>query len=65
MVVPMLHTTPHKEDKAGTSSAEAPMVWALVAWLGSKKLDDNLADNNLNLLNFNAMDSEIICRTSS
>jgi hypothetical protein len=38
---PMVRTTPHKADKADTSSAEVPMTRALVALPGSKALDDN------------------------
>jgi hypothetical protein len=36
-----------------------------VAQLGSKALDDNLADDDPDLLNFDAADFEINCRTNS
>jgi hypothetical protein len=58
-------TTPPKEDKAATSSAEAPTAQALVAQLRSKVLDDSLADDNPDLLNFCMAESEIVCRMSS
>jgi hypothetical protein len=61
----MVCTTPPKEDKVGTSSMEAPMAHALVVRPGSKVPDDNLADDNPDLLNFDAAESEIVCRTSS
>jgi hypothetical protein len=61
----MVRTTPPKEDKAGTSSAESPMAQAMVARLGSKVLNGNLADDDPNLLNFDATGSEIVCRMSS
>jgi hypothetical protein len=61
----MVHTTQSKEDKADTSSAEAPTAQALVARQGSKAPNDNLADDDSDLLNFNAAESEIICRMSS
>jgi hypothetical protein len=61
----MVNTTPPKEDKAGTSSAEAPTAQALVAQQGSKPSDDTLADDDPNLLNFDAVESEITCRMSS
>jgi hypothetical protein len=61
----MVRTTPPKEDKAGTSSAEAPTAQALVAQPGSKVSDGTLADNNPELLNFGATGPEIICRMSS
>jgi hypothetical protein len=47
-----------------TSSVEAPTTQALVSRLGSKELDDNLVDNDLDLLNFTVVESEIIYRTS-
>jgi hypothetical protein len=53
------------EDKVDTSSAEAPKAQALVARLGSKASDDNLADDDLDLLNFATMKSEIVCWMSS
>jgi hypothetical protein len=52
-----------KEDKVDTSSAEVPTAQALVARLGSKAPDDNLVDNNLGLLNFAVVESEIVCQT--
>jgi hypothetical protein len=61
----MVCTTPPTEGKAGTSSTEAPMAQALVAQVGSKVPDDNLADDYPDLLNFDAAESEIICRKSS
>jgi hypothetical protein len=60
----MVCTTQPKVDKVGTSSAEVPMAMALVARPGSKTSDDNLADNNPSFLNFVAVESEIVCRTS-
>jgi hypothetical protein len=45
----MVHTTPPKEDKVDTSSAEAPTAQTLVARPGSKAPDDNLADEDPNL----------------
>jgi hypothetical protein len=41
------------------------MVLALVARPGSKTLDDNLADDDSDLLNFATMEFEIVCRMSS
>jgi hypothetical protein len=61
----MLHTTPSEEDKMGTSSVEAPTTQALVARPGSKAPDDNFTDSDPDLLNFDAAEFEIICRTSS
>jgi hypothetical protein len=60
----MVRTTPPKEDKADTSSAEVLMAQALVVQLGSKPPDDNLADDDLDLLNFSAAESKIFCQTS-
>jgi hypothetical protein len=60
----MVCTTPPKEDKVGTSSVEAPTAQALVARLGGNALDDNLVDDDPVLLNFNVVESEIICRMS-
>jgi hypothetical protein len=51
--------------KVDTSSAEAPMVEALVARPGSKASDDNLGDDDPNLLSFNAAEFEIVCQMSS
>jgi hypothetical protein len=64
-VVPMVRTTPPKEDKVSTSLKEPPRDQALVARLGSKVLDDNLADDDPDLLNFDAPESKIICQMSS
>jgi hypothetical protein len=61
----MVHTTPPKEDKAGTSSAEAPTTQALVAIPGSKAPADNLANDNPDILNIDAAESEIVCQMSS
>jgi hypothetical protein len=61
----MVHTTPPMEDKAGTSSAEAPMTRALVVRLESKVPHDTLAGNNLHLLNFAMVEPEIVCQMSS
>jgi hypothetical protein len=61
---PMVHTTLPKVDKAGTSSVEVPMAQALADRLGSKASDDNLADNDLSLLNFVVAESEIVYWTS-
>jgi hypothetical protein len=60
----MVHTTLPKVDKAGTSSVEVPMAQALADRLGSKASDDNLADNDLSLLNFVVAESEIVYWTS-
>jgi hypothetical protein len=65
MVVPMVHTTPPKEDKVDTSLTEAATAQAFVARSGSKALDDNPADNDPDILNFDAVESEIICQMSS
>jgi hypothetical protein len=62
--VPMVHTIPPKEDKVNTSSAEVPMAQTLVAQQGSKAPDDNLADNDLDLLNFDAVEFDIVCLMS-
>jgi hypothetical protein len=61
----MVRTTLPKTDKAGTSSVEVPTAQALVARLGSKTSDDNLADDDPDLLNFAAAESEIVCWMSS
>jgi hypothetical protein len=61
----MARTTPSKEDKVDTSSAEAPTAQALVARPGSKASNDNFADDDPILLNFDMVESEIICRMSS
>jgi hypothetical protein len=60
----MAHTTPPKEDKTGTSSAEDPMAQALVSQLGSKASDDALADDDSDLLNFDTAVSWIGRRTN-
>jgi hypothetical protein len=65
VVAPMDHTTPSKEDKVETSSAEAPMAQALVVRPEIKASDNNLGDDAPNLLNVVVMGSEIACRTSS
>jgi hypothetical protein len=65
VMAPMVRTTLPKGDKVGTPSAEAPTAQALVARSGSKAPNDNLADDDPDLLNFDAVDSEIVCRTSS
>jgi hypothetical protein len=57
----MVRTSPPKEDKADTSSTEVPTAQAFMARLSSKVTDDNLADNDPNLLNFTAVESEIVC----
>jgi hypothetical protein len=41
------------------------MAQALVVRLGSKASNDNLADDDPNLLNFDAAESDMICQTSS
>jgi hypothetical protein len=61
----MVRTTPFKEDKVGTSSAEAPTAQALVARPRSKVPNDDLADDDPDLLNFDVAESEIVCQTSS
>jgi hypothetical protein len=65
VTVPMVCTIPRKEDKVDTPSAEVLMTQTLVARPESKALDDNLVDNDPDLLNFDAVEPEIICRTSS
>jgi hypothetical protein len=42
----MVRTTPPKEEKVDKSSVEAPTAQALVAQLGSKVSNDNLADDD-------------------
>jgi hypothetical protein len=64
-VASIARTTPPKEDKVDTSSAEVSTTQALVARPGSKAPDDNLADDDPDILNFTAMKSEIICWTNS
>jgi hypothetical protein len=64
-VVYIACTTLPKEEKASTSSVEAPRAQALVDRPGSKVSDDTLADDDPDLLNFTAAESEIVCRTSS
>jgi hypothetical protein len=61
----MDRTTPPKEDKVGTSSAEAPTAQALVARPESKALDDDLGGDAPDLLNVAVVGSKIACRTSS
>jgi hypothetical protein len=65
VVEPMDRTTPPKEDKVGTSSAEAPTAQALVARPESKALDDDLGGDAPDLLNVAVVGSKIACRTSS
>jgi hypothetical protein len=65
MVEPMVHTTPHKEDKVDTSSGEVPTAEALAARPGSKASNDNLVNDDPNPLNFAAIESEIVCWMSS
>jgi hypothetical protein len=57
----MVHTIPPKEDKVGTSLMEAPMAQVLVAQPGSKVPDDNLADDDPDLLNFDMTEFDIVC----
>jgi hypothetical protein len=61
----MVCTTPPKEDKADTSLTKAPTGQALVARSRSKAPDDNLANDDPDLLNFDVVESKIICQTSS
>jgi hypothetical protein len=61
----MVRTTPPKEDKVDTSSAEVPTAQALAAQSRSKALDDSLVDDDPVLLNFDAVESKIVCWTSS
>jgi hypothetical protein len=61
MVAPMDRTTPPKEDKVGTSSAEAPTAQALVARLKSEASDDNLGGDTPVLLNVVVVGYEITC----
>jgi hypothetical protein len=60
----MALTIPPKEDKVGTSSAEAPTAYALVARPGCKASDDTLTDDDPDILNFDLAESEVVCRTS-
>jgi hypothetical protein len=60
----MVRTTLPRVDKAGTSLAEVPTAYALVARPGSKALDDNLVDDDPGFLNFVTAEFEIVCRTS-
>jgi hypothetical protein len=53
------------EDKVDRSLAEVPTTQALAVRSESKALDDNLADDDSNLLNFNVVESEIVCLMSS
>jgi hypothetical protein len=64
-VAPMDHTTPPKEDKVDTLSAEVPMAQALVAQPESKAQDDNLGDADPDLQNFVAVGSKIARRMNS
>jgi hypothetical protein len=57
----MVRTTLPKEDKVDTSSADAPTAQALATLPRSKVLDDNLADDDPNLLNFIVEEFEIVC----
>jgi hypothetical protein len=61
MVAPMDHTTPPKEDKVETSSAEAPTAQALVARSKSEAPDDNLGGDAPVLLNVAVVGSKITC----
>jgi hypothetical protein len=61
----IVRTTLPKGDNMGTSSVEPPMAWTLVAQPGSKALDDNLAGNDPDFLNFEMAESEAVCRMSS
>jgi hypothetical protein len=63
-LAPMVHTIPPKENKVNTSSAEVPMAQTLVAQQGSKTPDDNLVDNDLDFLNFDAVEFDIVCLMS-
>jgi hypothetical protein len=61
----MVRITPPMEDKVDRSLAEVPTTQALAVRSESKALDDNLADDDSNLLNFNVVESEIVCLMSS
>jgi hypothetical protein len=63
--VAMSRTTLPKEDKVSTSSVEAPRAQALLARPGSKVSNNTLADDDPDLLNFGATESEIVCWMSS
>jgi hypothetical protein len=65
VVAPMDRTTPPKENKVGTSSAEAPTAQALVARQKSGAPDDNLSGDAPNLMNAAVVGFETTCRTSS
>jgi hypothetical protein len=64
-MTPMVRTNLPKEGKVGTSSVEAPTTQALQARPRSKVRDDSLIEDNPDLLNFDALESEIVCRMSS
>jgi hypothetical protein len=64
-VVPMACTTPPTKDKVDTSLMEAPTAQALVTRLGNKTMDDILANDDPDLLNFDAVESKIACQMSS
>jgi hypothetical protein len=64
-MVSIVLTTPPKEDKVDTSSAEPPTAQELVVRQGSEALDDNLVDEDPDLLKFDAAESKIVCRTNS
>jgi hypothetical protein len=65
VVVPMVCTTPPKEDKVDTSSTDVPTGQALATRLRSKASGGNLVDDDPDLLNFDAVESEIVCQMSS
>jgi hypothetical protein len=64
VVVSVARTTLPKEDKVGTSSADAPMSQALVAQSRSKTPDDAPIDDDFELLNFVTAVSWIGCQMS-
>jgi hypothetical protein len=61
----MVGTTLPKEDKVDTSSTEVPMVHALATRPGSKASNDKLIDDDPDLLNLDAVESELVCWMSS
>jgi hypothetical protein len=61
----MDRTTPPKENKEGTSSAEAPTAQALVARQKSGAPDDNLGGDAPDLMNAAVVGFETSCQTSS
>jgi hypothetical protein len=64
VVEPTARITSPKKNKVDTSSVEDPTAQALVARSGSKVLNDNFVNDNPDLMNFAAVEFEIVCRMS-